>query len=255
MISIRFLADLLRDRERIRLAIREGVLGTSASRSGSVLRSMPEDAHRLNLADRYPRPAVADPDLDPPIIWRTKLRSLKDGVDHAEQVTYCVEGGRVGIGWGIEELTGGASLAEVVAAIRAKEEPGWGGQAASTVRLFGEEAAVGDFIWTRDLKGRFRLGRLSGEYRYENSATAKKLDTHQVRAAEWAQRPLGDLEVPGAVIRAFSGTSTSFSRIWNPAHVPIPPGFGRSSMIASRNDSIFLQARYCVSSSHSISRT
>lgn len=39
--------------------------------------------------------------------------------------------------------------------------------------------------------------------------------THQVRKTKWAQRPLGDLEVPGAIIRVFSGTSTSFSRMWN----------------------------------------
>jgi hypothetical protein len=28
--------------------------------------------------------------IDPPVIWRTKLRSLKPGVDHAKQVTYCI---------------------------------------------------------------------------------------------------------------------------------------------------------------------
>jgi hypothetical protein len=106
-------------------------------------------------------------------------------------------------------------LADVVAAIRANGEPGWGPQAASTVRLFGEAAAVGDFIWTRDLEGRFRLAQIAGGYRYENSVKAKETDIHQVRKAKWAQQPLGDLEVPGAIIRAFSGTSTSFSRMWN----------------------------------------
>lgn len=158
---------------------------------------------------------TTNPIEDPPIIWRTKLRSLKPGVVHADQVAYCIEGGRVGIGWGVEELPSGTSLRVVVAAIAAREEPGWGRQAASTVRLFGAEAAKGDFIWTRDLAGRFRLARITGPYRYVNSAKAKEMDTHQVRKVEWAQRPLGDLEVPGAIIRAFSGTSTSFSRIWN----------------------------------------
>jgi hypothetical protein len=152
---------------------------------------------------------------EPPIIWRTKLRSLKPGVDHARQVAYCLEGGRVGIGWGIEGLATGASLAEVLATIRANDSPGWGWQAASTVRLFGEDAHVGDFIWTRDLQGRFRLGRITGPYRYENPAKAKELDTHQVRDADWAEQALGDLAVPGAVIRGFSGTSTSFSHMWN----------------------------------------
>lgn len=158
---------------------------------------------------------ASNPTLDPPIIWRTKLRSLKPGVDHAKQVAYCIDGGRVGIGWGIEDLPSGSPLADVVAAIRAKDVSGWGRQAASTVRLFGEEAAVGDFIWTRDLEGRFRLARIAGGYRYDNSAEAKETDTHQVRKAQWAGRPLGDLEVPGAIIRALSGTSTSFSRMWN----------------------------------------
>lgn len=134
-------------------------------------------------------------------------------VDHAKQFAYCVDGGRVGIGWGIKKLPTGTSLAEVLAAIRATELPGWGRRAASTVRLFGEEAAVGDFVWTRDLEGRFRLGQITGGYRYENSAKAKAVDTHQVRKTAWADQPLSELEVPAAIIRAFSGTSTSFSRM------------------------------------------
>ncbi len=159
---------------------------------------------------------ASDPVQDPPIIWRTKLRSKKDGVNHAKQVAYCVHGGRVGIGWGIEEFPSGTGLARVVEAIRLSDRPNWGRQAASTVRLFGEEAAIGDFIWTRDLEGRFRLARITGRYRYNNSTKAKEVDTHQVRKADWAPRPLGDLEVPGAVVRAFSGISTSFSRIKDP---------------------------------------
>ncbi len=134
---------------------------------------------------------------------------------HADQVSYCVDGGRVGIGWGIEGLRSGASLAKVVAAIRVKDEQGWGATAAATVRRFGEDAAIGDFVWTRDLEGRFRLAKIASGYRYENSAMARKMDTHQVRDAKWARRPLGDLEVPGAVVRGFSGVSTSFSRIWD----------------------------------------
>jgi hypothetical protein len=136
-------------------------------------------------------------------------------VDIAGQVDYCLAGGVVGIGWGVEALASGAPLADVLAAIRETELRGWGVQAASTVRLFGEEAKVGDFVWTRDLHGRFRLGRIDGDYRYDNSDKAKATDTHQVRDADWAEQPLSDLEVPGAIIRAFSGTSTSFSRMWN----------------------------------------
>jgi hypothetical protein len=148
-----------------------------------------------------------------PTIWRTKLRSLKPGVDHQEQVDHNFDDGIVGIGWGIEGLPDGASLDDVLAAIDA--EPDWTKDAVHTVRRFGEDAQIGDYIWTRDLHGRFRLGRITGPYRYENTELAKRTDTHQVRDCEWANQPLSDLEVPGAVIRGFVGTSTSFSRMWD----------------------------------------
>jgi hypothetical protein len=156
---------------------------------------------------------VTDFDLDPPTIWRTKLRSLKDGVNHHEQVAHNFEDAIVGIGWGIEGLRSGAPLPKVLAAIDA--QPGWKKDAVHTVRRFGEDAEVGDYIWTRDLHGRFRLGRISGPYRYENSKLARRTDTHQVRDCNWAKQPLSDLEVPGAVVRGFVGTSTSFSRMWD----------------------------------------
>lgn len=149
----------------------------------------------------------------PPTIWRTKLRSLKPGVDHQEQVDHNFDDGIVGIGWGVEALPSGASLKEVLEAIGSY--PGWTKDAVHTVRRFGKDAEIGDYIWTRDLHGRFRLGRITGAYRYENTELAKRTDTHQVRDCEWAKQPLSDLEVPGAVIRGFVGTSTSFSRMWD----------------------------------------
>lgn len=151
---------------------------------------------------------------EPPTIWRTKLRSLKPGVDHAEQVAHNLDGNLVGIGWGIDELPSRTPLDEVLAAIEGYGE-GYGTRAMWTVRRFGRYAQNGDFIWTRDLHGHFRLGRIAGRYRYVNNAKAQRTDTHQVRRCEWAPRPLGDLEVPGAIIRGFSGTSTSFDQLHN----------------------------------------
>jgi hypothetical protein len=151
--------------------------------------------------------------ISAPTIWRTKLRSLKPGVDRVEQIAHNFDDGIVGIGWGLEDLPSRTPLEQVLAALEAKDEPGWGRRAMWTVRRFGRDARVGDFIWTRDLGGRFRLGQLAGPYRYVNNAKARRTDTHQVRRCDWAQRPLGDLEVPGGIIRGFSGTSTSFERI------------------------------------------
>ena len=124
-----------------------------------------------------------------------------------------MEGGLIGIGWRLDELASGTSLDVMVATIGAKSEAGWGRTAAQTVHRFGAQAEIGDFVWTRDTSGRYLLARISGPYRYDISEAARAVDVHQVRAVEWAQRALNDLDVPGAVIRCFVGTGSSFSRI------------------------------------------
>ena len=152
-------------------------------------------------------------DAEPPVIWRTKLRSSVPGIDWTEQVAQCVDGDLIGIGWRIDELSSDTPLDVVLDTIRNNAEPGWGKRAADTVRRFGIDAQVGDFVWTRDTFGRYLLCRITGPYRYDISGKAKQVDVHQVRDADWAPDPLNDLDVPGGVIRSFIGTGSSFSRI------------------------------------------
>ena len=158
-----------------------------------------------------------------PTLWRTKLRSTVPGVSHAKQVQHCLDRGLVGIGWRIDELVDDTPLNEVCSWIEQCADPGWGRTSAQIVRRFGAEAQVGDFVWTRDTAGRYLLAKIAGEYRYDISDAAKKVDVHQVRDVEWAPRPLNDLEVPGGVIRRFVGQGQSFSRIHDdPARVLTP---------------------------------
>ncbi|MGK2939683.1 MAG: hypothetical protein ACSLFR_18080 [Solirubrobacteraceae bacterium] len=82
-----------------------------------------------------------------------------------------------------------------------------------TVRRFGAEAKIGDYVWTGDTSGRYLVCKITGDYRYDISDASKLVDVHQVRDVAWAPRPLNDLEVPGAVIRSFVGTGYSFSRV------------------------------------------
>jgi len=146
------------------------------------------------------------------LLWRTKLRSTVPGIDHAEQVAHCLDRGLIGIGWRIDELAAGTPLDVVCQTIEDEPAKGWGRAAAQTVRRFGEQAEIGDFVWTRDTFGRYLLCRITGDYRYDISEAAKRVDVHQVRDVSWAP-PLNDLEVPGGVIRRFVGTGSSFSRI------------------------------------------
>lgn len=149
----------------------------------------------------------------PPVLWRTKLRSTVPSVNHTEQVDHCVANSLIGIGWRMDKLGPDASLDTACEGIETWPEPGWGRSAAQTVRRFGAEAQIGEFVWTRDTRGRYLLCRLTGSYRYDGSEAARKVDVHQVRDADWAPRPLNDLDVPGGVIRCFVGTGASFSRI------------------------------------------
>lgn len=155
------------------------------------------------------------PTQDLPVLWRTKLRSSLAHVDHAKQVEHCVKHKLIGIGWGIHELPDGTPLDMVLQTIESGSTEGWGRGAARIVRRFGEDAHIGDFVWTRDTSGRYLLCRITGPYRYDISDGAKAVDVHQVRSVEWAPRPLNDLEVPGGVIRCFIGTGESWSRIHN----------------------------------------
>ena len=149
---------------------------------------------------------------DAPVIWRTKLRSTVEGVDHAMQVQHCLDSGLIGIGWRMDEMSSESSLDLVVETVRATPNPGWARAAANTIERFGATAKIGDFVWTRDTAGRYLLCRITGPYRYDGSDAAKAVDVHQVRDVDWAP-PLNDLEVPGAVIRAFIGIGLSFSKI------------------------------------------
>lgn len=157
---------------------------------------------------------------EPATIWRAKLRSLKPGVDHKEQLRHCVEGSLIAIGWGAE-LPSGSSLDEVCQWI--ERNPQWGRRAAQTVRRFGAEAKVGDFIWTRDTQAHYRVCRITGTYRFDASPRAARVDSYQVLPVEWAPNALDDLDVPGAVVRAFVGSADSFSRIHEPSARMLTP--------------------------------
>lgn len=148
-------------------------------------------------------------DVPTPVIWRTKLRSDLHS-DHLAQENHCFENGIVGIGWPLRNGRTGAR-AETAIALTIEQ---YGAQAAGNVRRIAIEAKSGDFIWTRNKAGMFRLGQFGDDaFRYDASAKATATDIHQVRNVSWAGTQLADIDVPGAVIRAFSMRGQSFSRI------------------------------------------
>jgi hypothetical protein len=150
---------------------------------------------------------------DLPTIWKTKLRSAIDEPDWDFQEKHCLDNSIVGIGWRVPEMKSGAAFEDVFDHVFNFREKGWGSRAAYTIRRFAREAEIGEFIWTRNLSGRYRLCKITGPYRYVNDADSKRADVHQVRDVEWAPEDVNDLVVPGGVVRNFVGTSSSSQRI------------------------------------------
>jgi hypothetical protein len=149
-------------------------------------------------------------------VWRAKLFSERDDLcddklrDQAR--AYCRSAGVVGVGWGRWTLKApdGAPLEEVLAEIRSIE--GWR-RGGDTVRRLAQDAREGDLVWTRDSFGGYWLGRITGPWRFDGSAQASKWDLNNVRDCEWLERSFRDWEVPGAVVRSFTGRSSSFCRV------------------------------------------
>lgn len=162
---------------------------------------------------------ISEVDLtsDPPDLWRTKLRSTKDGIVHQSQEEHCFSDNVIGVGWGIDDLPSGASIDEVTGAIAKVDLPGWRKRAAQQVRRFAVEAEIGQLIWTRDKNGRYHLGRFTSDWRYDASEIAFETDIHQVRSVVWASETFSEIDIPGAIMRSFIGQTNAMQRILDPA--------------------------------------
>jgi hypothetical protein len=148
-------------------------------------------------------------------VWRIKLnsqRSEEDGgsPDWDEAKVYCRTAGLVGVGWGLSKLRDGARLETVMAAYRATE--GWSA-GAHTARRLAEDVQDGDLMWTRDGLGRYWLCQISGPWRYDKSPDSVKYDLYNVRPARWLKDPYRDFDVPGAVVRSFTGPGQTLRRV------------------------------------------
>ncbi len=79
------------------------------------------------------------------------------------------------------------------------------------------EVPDGAFVWTREVDGLYRLGRLAGPWRYDASADAVAADLVHVRPCSWS---VALADVPAAVLHTFSRGGRNFQRIRDPAVEP-----------------------------------
>jgi hypothetical protein len=87
-----------------------------------------------------------------------------------------------------------------------------GERAGRMVRRFAD-LPEGTFVWTRVPDGSYRLGRIAGPWRYDDSPSAGAVGIHHVRSARWVDRPFSEDDVPTAVAETFARGGGNLQRI------------------------------------------
>ncbi len=114
--------------------------------------------------------------------------------------------GIVGIGDALDPPP--ATLVEALAAAASAHGP----KAARMLRRF-VALPAGTLVWTRTARGAYRLGRIGGPWRYDDSLAARRVGIHHVRPATWLDRPFGEHDVPAAVAATFARGGRNLQRI------------------------------------------
>jgi hypothetical protein len=103
------------------------------------------------------------------------------------------------------------SLDEAVAATGER----FGAKAGRMLRRFAK-LPHGAGVWTRLGDGTYRLGRIAGPWRYDDSAAARAVGIHHVRPAIWMERSFGEHEAPAAVAATFARGGRNLQQIHDP---------------------------------------
>ncbi|MFB9312204.1 GAF domain-containing protein [Nocardioides plantarum] len=136
-------------------------------------------------------------------VYRAPMRSRRDDVDPTLATVRALRLGVVGIGGHLAVAPG--SLAEALAATYDEH----GERAAARLRRFAEVGA-GAQVWTRDDDGLFRVGVLTGGWRYDVDDEAWAADLVHVRDCAWSAP--ADV-VPAAVLATFARGGRNFQQV------------------------------------------
>lgn len=162
-----------------------------------------------------------------PNVWRLRMNSQREGVDHAAARDFAIEAGIAGAGWALTndhlELSPIPDLCEDVHEYLAHVRqvyPDYG-SVEGAARIFGVEMQIGDYVWMYATHvGEYWCGRIEGNFQYRNTELAHRHDLHITRQCAWMRAGAADA-VPGVVRRAFAGSFGTVGRIVNGARTAI----------------------------------
>lgn len=142
-------------------------------------------------------------------VYRAPMRSRRDDVDAGLAVERALTLGVVGVGGRLSRRPHG--LRDAVALT---EEVHDARTARRLERFAGVPAAA--FVWTRDGEGLFFLGRITGEWRYDDDPAAVEADLVHVRDCVWRPEPVALHDVPPAVVHTFGRGGRNFQQTHDP---------------------------------------
>lgn len=116
-----------------------------------------------------------------------------------------VDAGVVGIGDALEPAPDSLEEAVEIAHTTRGAKPG------RMLERFGR-LPDGTFVWTRTGEDAYRLGRIAGPWRYDDSRAARRVGIHHVRPTRWCERELDGEQVPAAVRATFERGGRNLQR-------------------------------------------
>ncbi|MDP3940205.1 MAG: hypothetical protein Q8R92_18980 [Deltaproteobacteria bacterium] len=131
-------------------------------------------------------------------LWRIHLRpSSETGVDAC---LFCTRESVLGVGWAVgqgEQALDWQTYSSL-AAIKHAGDRSW--RLALTPLRTG--LSIGDLCWSRDQKGIYYLGQVTGDWEYRSGEAYRRADIVNVRLCKWVE--VGTVEeVPGKVLSSF----------------------------------------------------
>lgn len=141
----------------------------------------------------------------PPAVHRAPLWSRDDGVDRETAVAWALRRGVVGVGGRLDETPHDAD--DAVELVRQRHDDRTADRLARFMAV-----AADDFVWTRSDGLGFRLGRITGGWRFDDSTAAHEVDLQHTRACEWLAAEVPPDDVPADVVATFARGGRNFQR-------------------------------------------
>jgi hypothetical protein len=137
------------------------------------------------------------------------MRSRRDDVDAGAATSRALTLGVCGIGGAVDPEPD--DLDDAVALVAHAHDE----RAARRLARFAAIPA-GAFVWAREPDGAYRLGRLTGPWRYDSSAAARAADLVHVRGCDWLPDPVPEQQVPAGTLRTYARGGRSLQQTHDP---------------------------------------